>query len=479
MKKNKILIVEDAFLLAVNLEKKLEKMGYIITNIVSDAEQTFNELVINKPDIIIMDIILNGKMDGIDITKKINNNFNIPVLFITGQTSEKLVARAKKVRNVGFLLKPIKDRQLCITLEMAFAKIGSDNKLIIVNEHKEALEHEISENRTTLKQMKKQFSLLSSELMSKIDRNFIGKSTSIKNVIKKTMLASKNPNANVILHGESGTGKEILARIIHHASARSKNFFCPVNSSAIPEALIESEFFGYGRGAFTGADSDKIGYFESANNGTIFLDEISDMPYGLQAKLLRVLEDKVITKIGTNKQIKLDFRVISATNQDLYKLIDEKSFRLDLFYRLNNIEIYIPPLRERKEDIPLLIKYYVNKFSNELNKKVPAVSKETLNAISEYYFPGNVRELKNMVENALIHTDSNVLPISSFNFRKSKQHKFYNAKNQSISIKKLSQLEKEAITNALDLTNNNKTTAANKLGISRDTLHRKIKKYQL
>jgi transcriptional regulator with PAS, ATPase and Fis domain len=153
--------------------------------------------------------------------------------------------------------------------------------------------------------------------------------------------------------------------------------------------------------------------------------------------------------------------------------------RLDLFYRLNNIEIYIPPLRERKEDIPLLIKYYVNKFSNELNKKVPAVSKETLNAISEYYFPGNVRELKNMVENALIHTDSNVLPISSFNFRKSKQHKFYNAKNQSISIKKLSQLEKEAITNALDLTNNNKTTAANKLGISRDTLHRKIKKYQL
>lgn len=316
-------------------------------------------------------------------------------------------------------------------------------------------------------------SLISKNLEERIERHFIGISSQIKEVLDMAMTASEFPDTNVLITGESGTGKENIARIIHFASKRKDNIFCAVNSSAVTDSLLESEFFGHKKGSFTGALTDKKGFFETSDGGTLFLDEIADMPMNLQAKMLRAIEEKKVTRVGETTPIATDFRIISATNHMLDKLVDEKRFRLDLIHRLNTLHIHLPPLRERPEDIEPLLLYFAEDFSRKLNKPSPIIDESVIQLLQSYTFPGNVRELKNMIERAIILSKGGKIGISDFPVKAKSE--------QTGEAPKLNLDENEAklIRIALHNCNNNQIAAASILGIQRMALARKMQKYNI
>lgn len=324
---------------------------------------------------------------------------------------------------------------------------------------------------TCIAEIKKQFSLISDSQKKSMDMNFIGVSSSIKRVHQLAIRASEYAHTNVIVTGESGVGKEIVTRLIHHVSPGNKGPFIDVNCSAIVESLAESEFFGHTKGAFTGANYDKIGFIEAANGGTLFLDEIADTPLPIQAKLLRVLETRTMKRIGSNKVIKVDFRLISATNKNIKDLVNRGLFREDLLYRINTIEIHIPPLRERRDDIAPLVNHFLKEFSRTMNKPIPNYS-NTLKLLYNYSFPGNIRELKNIIERAMITTDGNELRVGDLSMLTiAGDKKEYNPNNAS-SIK---QMELEMIEEALKKCEGSYTKASIMLGISYSTIRRKAK----
>jgi transcriptional regulator with PAS, ATPase and Fis domain len=323
--------------------------------------------------------------------------------------------------------------------------------------------------------MEEKNSLISKNLEKKIERQFIGVSPQILEILEQAITFAKYPDANVLITGESGTGKENIARIIHYSSERKDHAFCAVNSSAITETLLESEFFGHKKGSFTGATTDKMGYFEVCNQGTLFLDEIADMPFNLQAKILRATEEKVITRVGDTNQISTDFRIISATNQDIEKRVEEKKFRLDLLHRLNTLHIHIPALRERPGDIEPLVTHFVNVYTTKFNKPNLQISGEVFQALREYDFPGNVRELKNMTERAVILCKGNSLRISDFRVKPQKTE-INVPKDEMVDLK---MNEIKMIRKALQISKYNQQAAADALGIHRDALSRKMKKYNI
>ncbi len=315
--------------------------------------------------------------------------------------------------------------------------------------------------------------LISRELESLIEKDFIGISENIKSVLELAFTSANNKDTHVLITGENGTGKEIIARIIHHASERKKEAFIPVNCTAIPETLLESEFFGHRKGAFTGAIENKKGLFELADNGTLFLDEIADMPPSLQAKLLRVIEEKKFKRIGENTEIHVNVRIISATNRNIKQLIDKKEFRIDLYYRINTLEINIPPLRERPEDIEPLIRHFAEFFAKKMKKPIPKISKELIHNLRKYNFPGNVRELKNLIERVMILSKNNFLDVSDFPITSEE------ITEQSTIESAEADNEKIAIKKALRTTDFNQIKAAELLGISRLVLIRRMKKYNI
>jgi transcriptional regulator with PAS, ATPase and Fis domain len=289
------------------------------------------------------------------------------------------------------------------------------------------------------------------------------------------MSAADFQDTSVLITGESGTGKENIARIIHFASKRKDNLFCAVNSGSITDSLLESEFFGHKKGSFTGALADRQGFFEISNQGTLFLDEIADMPMNLQAKMLRAIEEKKITRVGDTRAIKTDFRILSATNHDLDQLVDQKKFRLDLLHRLNTLHIHIPPLRDRPEDIEPLLMFFAEDFAAKMNKQIPQIDKAVIHLLKSYTFPGNVRELKNMTERAIILSKGNSIGVDDFPVKTTVR---------SESAKKsgtlnLEATEAEMIRRALSKCNNNQTAAAGELGIQRMALVRKMQKYNI
>jgi len=294
-------------------------------------------------------------------------------------------------------------------------------------------------------------------------------------VLGLAMTASEFPDTNVLITGESGTGKENIARIIHYSSKRKDYPFCAVNSSAITETLLESEFFGHKKGSFTGAINDKKGFFEVSDQGTLFLDEIADMPVTLQAKILRAIEEKKITRVGETDQIKVDFRVIAATNNDIDQLISEKKFRLDLIHRLNTLHIHIPPLRERLEDIDPLLNHFVSEFSIRLNKPGMKIEKDVVRMLKKYPFPGNVRELKNMTERAIILSKGDSLTIEDFPL-KTLTASTSGTGNESLNMQ---DQEVKLLRQALKDHGYNQKAAADALGITRDSLIRRMKKYNI
>jgi DNA-binding NtrC family response regulator len=318
----------------------------------------------------------------------------------------------------------------------------------------------------------------SQEIREKQGQPIIGVSKSIKEIINLVVRVAESDDTSVLITGESGTGKELVARGIHMLSNRFRSHFYAVNCSAIPDTLFESEFFGYIKGAFTGAVEKTAGWFELADRGTLFLDEITELPAPMQTKFLRVLDDKVIHRIGSHQEIKVDLRILSATNQDLDEIFKKNTFRNDLFHRLNSFHIHIPPLRERKEDIPVLLDHFIKEFSGKMNKPVKPVCDQVIEKLMGYSFPGNVRELRNMTERAMILSEDKKLILRNFCFGNHTEE----AKEPSCTPGgdlSLNEIEKQAVSEALIRTNRNKSRAAQLLKISRQALERKIAKFKI
>lgn len=326
-----------------------------------------------------------------------------------------------------------------------------------------------SQNVTSLRQEK---SLITSELKKVMNTGFVGVSNGIREVQKLALEASFYKDAKVLITGESGVGKEIVARYIHYSDTMNTGRFVDVNCCSIPDTMVESEFFGYVKGAFTGALHTKEGYFVEANQGTLFLDEIGDMPSILQAKLLRVLETKQVKRLGTNKNTEVGFRLISATNKDLSCLIRDNRFRADLLYRINTIHINIPPLRERKEDIEPILEYYLCEYARKMNKTIPTYGADVINCLNDYSFPGNVRELRNMIEKAMIFIKGDRLVKSDFASQMVRDLELSTSPKMEYNLNR-KETEQRLILDMLTECNGNQTLAANKLGMPYSTFRRK------
>jgi len=420
----------------------------------NSAEQGNKILINNEIDLLILDVRLPG-INGLDILKEVKIKYPfMEVIIISAHGDMDTVIKAMRLGAFDYLRKPFRYIDIQIAIERTQKYLQMQRRL---------------------KQMEEKNSLISKNLEEKIARQFIGVSSQILEVLEQAVTAANYPEANVLITGESGTGKENIARIIHYSGSRKNHIFCAVNSSAITETLLESEFFGHKKGSFTGAITDKMGFFELCNKGTLFFDEIADMPINLQAKILRATEEKVITRVGDTNQIHTDFRIISATNHDIDARVAEKKFRLDLFHRLNTLHIHIPALRERPEDIEPLLNHFVDVYATKFNRPKLSVSGEVLDVLLKYDFPGNVRELKNLTERAIILCKGNLLGINDFP-----------VKPQKISTSEicddavnLKHIEINTIRKALQSCNFNQSVAADKLGITRDALSRKMKKFNI
>jgi transcriptional regulator with PAS, ATPase and Fis domain len=349
-----------------------------------------------------------------------------------------------------------------------------------------SLEKEIANEKQKIQERDRRINLIKRRLQDSIEDEFIGVSQKIKDVLQKVELAAEHQDINVLILGESGTGKQIIANLIHKNSKRKTGVLCEVNCSAIPETMFESEFFGYKKGAFTGAQKDNPGFLAESNNGTLFLDEIGDMPYALQSKLLKVLESKSFTPLGSNKPEKTDFRLICATHQNLDDLVKEKQFRLDFYNRINTFVITIPPLRERQADIPVLAEYYLRKYCEKMAVIKPVIDEKALEMLKAYSYPGNVRELRNIIERTVLFLRSGLNLISALRssglsielelLSGNKKDKEFLFTSSSLNLE---ELEVKALKKALELSGNHKSKAAELLGITPSAMTRRLQKFKL
>ena len=394
----------------------------------------------------------------------------------------------KKQKNKFHMIDILQDLSEC------YDSIGSYKKALSVlkesnilhkkyEEEKQKIENTLQENKLidsgTIKHyvFSNKNSLISNELSSKIGATIIGKSEIIKRTIEQAMLSSKNDTVSILLQGESGAGKELIAKLIHFAGKKSEHPFIDINSASFTTELAESSLFGHEKGAFTGANFKHIGYFQAADNGTIFLDEIGDMSLNIQSKLLRVIENKSISPIGSSKNIKVDFRLICATHVNLKEQVNEGHFRFDLLNRINTLVIKVPSLRERKEDIPLLVDYFMTSISDRLNQKKPILTGEALNLLCNYDYPGNVRELANILERLILFCQNNKIEAKDIILRKPKTEIVETTKKYT-SLNLL-QNERAVIVEALKQAKNVKSKAAMLLGISPYALRRKMFKLDI
>ena len=447
-----ILIVDDERAQRQVLAGDLKSRGFSVLE--ADSAETALEVVSsNIIDVILSDLKMPGA-SGIDLLASIKEiNPDISVVIMTAYASVETAVQALKNGAYDFITKPYNLDEI----ELVIKRIIEKNNL-----------------KSELKFLREQL-----ESINKLE-GVLTNSLNMKRVIDVAarVAASK---ASVLILGESGTGKEVLARAIHYASKRKNKLFVPVNCAALNENLLESELFGHEKGAFTGAEKLHKGRFEIADGGTIFLDEIGDLPMHLQVKLLRILQEEQFERVGGSSTIKVDVRVISATNKNIEELIKEGKFREDLFYRLNVVNLQLPPLRERKEDIPLLISEFSNKYINETDKSKIEFSKEALDLLMKYNYPGNIRELENIVHhsivlsrNELITTDDIPIGIKATASEKDLNSCFEEGTSLT---EKVELLERTLVTNALQKTNGNQTAAAKLLGISERNLRYRLEKW--
>lgn len=446
MNQPKILLVDDEKKIKETLKIVLENEGYEVQT-ANNGVEALNLLEKEYFDVTLTDNRMPG-MNGLELMREINkNDIKTAVIFITAYADIKDAVEAIKLGAYNYLEKNFTTEELLSVIKEAIEK----QKMI--------------EKNDILKKKLKSHSPF---------HGIVGESKKIKE-IKNLIYKIADSKASVLLMGESGTGKELFARAIHQCSQRRNKPFVAINCAALPQTLLESELFGYEKGAFTGALKQKKGKFELANGGTLFLDEIGEMNLETQSKLLRVLQEKEYERVGGLKPIKVDIRIVAATNVDLEEAIKQGRFREDLYYRINVIPIEIPPLRERKEDIPMLAEYFLKVFNGEYGKNIELISMEVLDIFMEYEWPGNARELKNIIESAvaIAGPDDKILGPQHL------QAHFVNTKRKdSIEMKEgmsLAEIEKQYIYNTLKKVNWNKSKAAKILNINRQTLYNKIK----
>jgi DNA-binding NtrC family response regulator len=416
----------------------------------------FKILKNEKIDILISDFKL-PEMNGLMVLEKVKEEYpDIAVIMISSAGDMDTVINSLRNGAADFLRKPFTASEIWVAIERT---------------------RKLSELTTNLVQYKRKNSMLSDVVNSELGNIIIGKSQSINFVKQQIRMVADTPDTSVLITGESGTGKELVARAIHNLSSRKDELFCAVNMSAVPESLFESEFFGHKKGSFTGALVDKAGWFETANQGTLFFDEIGEMSMALQVKLLRVLEDRRFTRVGTQNEQKFDVRIVAATNKTNADMSSGKSLRLDLYHRLSTFIIELPPLRERTGDIPELVDYFFNSLSKKLGKHISGVHEDVYEMLKSYSFPGNIRELRNMMERALIICSTD--QITPMNFSSVSQLSSPAQTQREPDTFDLTALEKQTILKALQKVNYNKAEAARLLNIEWNALHRRIQKHNI
>jgi two-component system response regulator AtoC len=457
-----ILVVDDEQAMRIFLTKILLQENYSVVTASSGAEAV-NRVTCDEPDIVILDLRL-PDMDGMAVMEKIKKILPaVPVIIITAHGGVQSAVEAMKKGAYHYLTKPFKVDELLIMLEMALER--------------ESLRRQVTHFR---KQQRKEHQ----------GKAIVGNSPAMKKVHEMVERIAESDSTNVLIYGESGTGKQLIAHAIHYRSRRASKPFVEVNCASIPDTLMESELFGFERGAFTDAREKKSGLLEEADGGTFFFDEIGDMSFHLQAKLLKFLDTKSFRRVGGTKEIHVDLRIIAATNQDLLGAVERKEFRADLFYRLNVATLVLPRLNERKEDIPLIAEHFMEEYSRKLAKSLTSISPEALEVLMEYSWPGNVRELENVMERAAILSQDGVihsshLPINLM--RRGKDGKGRGGHGLSMegleigngrSMKDIVQeVEEQLITEALQRCGGNQVQAAKVLGITRDILRYRMKQY--
>ncbi len=447
-----ILIIDDEVLTLNNLKRALEKEGYEI--LLADSGETGMEVFKqHRPNLVLVDLMLPG-IDGIEVLRQIKDaDANTVVIMITAYEILEKAVESMKLGAYDYLLKPFKISDLKISVARALEL--------------QSLKVRVTETVETEKG-KYYF-----------DR-IIAKNKKMKEVVETARKVAQLDKTTILITGESGVGKELLARAIHYNSPRVDEQFIEINCAAIPEGLLESELFGYEPGAFTDARRRKIGFFEKADRGTIFLDEIADMPLPLQAKILKVLEEQSFTRLGSTSQIKINVRIITASNRDLKKLIKDGSFREDLFYRLNVVPLAILPLRERKEDIIPLTLCFITELNKELHRSFEGISEEVAKIVLEYDWPGNVRELRNVIERIMaLHQTEEIkvehLPMEIKSRAVLVDSEMMQETGDEREYVTLSELERRYIKRVLEYTDGNKSRAAKILGIHLTSLFRKLK----
>ena len=451
-----ILIIDDEKSMREFLSIMLEKEGYR-TIAIDNGNDALKFIKDNDYDLIITDIKM-PKITGIDILREsMTLHQNTPVIMITAFASTEVAVEAMKLGAHDYITKPFNVDEIKIIIKNAIEKKSLFDENIFLKEELKGRYH---------------FS------------NIVGKSEKIQKIFELIQKVA-NGKSTVLITGESGTGKELVAKAIHHNSNRRDKPFVSISCGAIPETLLESELFGHQKGAFTSADSDKKGLFEIADGGTFFLDEVTEAPPSIQAKLLRVLQEKEFKRVGGVKDIKVDVRVIAATNKNLHKLIEEGKFREDLYYRLNVIPIELPSLRERKADIPLLVSHFINKY-NSINKKgIKGIRPEAMEMLERYIWRGNVRELENVIERAVtLETNDNIqadsLSDEIRNYRGEHLKTISEIPSEGVNLEDyITKIEKDIILSALEKTGWVKKKAAELLNMSFRSFRYKLQKYDI
>jgi two-component system response regulator HydG len=435
----KVLVVDDAADTVEVLSRNLSAAGYQVVT-ASNVGDAIKILEVTPVELVITDLKMPGG-SGLDLVRHVRENLkNTEVMMITGYPSIESAVKAVKSGAEEYLAKPFTGDELVVAVGRAMDKLHARRSAQAVPQRPQQTSH-----------------------------GLIGESEAMRRIFAAVGKAA-GTSATVLITGESGTGKELIARAIHYGSRRASAPFVPVNCGGIPETLLESELFGHVKGAFTGASESRAGFFQTADGGTIFLDEISDTSLAMQTKLLRVLQDKEVCMVGASRTRKVDVRVIAATNKDLNILVNKGIFREDLFFRLNVITISSPPLRDRGNDILMLVRHFAGKFASEHGKPAPRFADTALEVLRNYYWPGNVRELENVMQRLVVMTDGSLIDVPDL-----PSLMRFTASHQTGLHRTLAEVEAEHIRNVLSSVGGNKTRAAEILGIDRKTLREKLK----
>jgi two-component system response regulator GlrR len=446
MSEERILVVDDDPNILEVLAMRLESSGFVPAKAKS-AEEALQKLKAETYDLVLTDLRMAG-MDGMDLLGEVRiMDSDIPVIILTAHGSIPNAVEAMQKGAFSYLTKPFEDKELTIHVERALEKRRLQKKINNLQS--------LVEDRFSFK-------------------NIVGKSRIMQSMFDQIVQVAPT-ESTILLTGESGTGKELTARAIHAHSHKSTGPFIAVNCGAIPENLLENELFGHAKGAYTGAETSQVGYFSRADGGTIFLDEIGETPLPVQVKLLRVLQEKEFEPIGSDRSIKVDVRIIAATNQDLERAVNQGKFREDLYYRVHVIPINVPPLRERKDDIPFLVDHFIKKFSERLEKKIEGIDPVAVQQLMQRNWPGNVRELENRIEQAMVMAQGAILGLDDFVFLQEEQRpqKFLNFKHAKDLF------EKDYVTHVLKITGGHVTNAARMAGKQRADFYNLMKKHSI